>query len=81
MKFDAVTLGYAGGIIAALCMLVLSILASIGIYGQMALQMAKWHMFYSVSILGTITGMIEAAIIGFVVLYVFGTIYNALVKK
>jgi len=79
MKLDALKLGYAGAIWAALAMFVLSLLASVGIYSEMAIQMSKWHMFYSVTVIGTITGMIEAAIVTFIALYVFGWIYNKLI--
>jgi len=78
MKFDALKLGYAGAIWAALFMLVLSILANLGIYQKAAEQMSNWHMFYNTGVAGTITGMIEAAIISFILLYVFGAIYNKL---
>jgi len=80
MKLNVLVLGYAGAVLSALTMLLLSIGANIGIYAVAAEQMAQWHMFYDTGVVGTITGMIEAAIISFVGLYVFGTIYNKLVK-
>lgn len=80
MKFNTLKLGYAGAMWSALAMLVMSILASFGIYVNAAMQMSQWHMFYSVSVVGTITGMIEASIITFIGLYVFGWIYNKLIE-
>lgn len=74
--FNVLALGYAGAIVAAICMLLLSILAKLGIYTRAAVQMQKWHMFYSLSIGGIITGIIEAAIIFFIFLYLFGWVYN-----
>jgi hypothetical protein len=75
-KCNALALGYAGAILSAIYMLLLSILASLGIYATAAQQMANWHMFYSVTVLGTITGMIEAAIHGFIALYLLAWLYN-----
>jgi ABC-type antimicrobial peptide transport system permease subunit len=74
-------LGYTAAIVSAVCMLVLGILANVGIYEEAAAAMAEWHLFFSVSLLGIIGGMIEAAIISFVIAYLFGWVYNRLVKK
>ena len=80
MKLDTLKLGYAGAITAALGMLVLSILSNLGAYQGAATKMQEWHMFYTTGVGGTFAGMIEAAIIMFIGLYVFGTIYNKLDK-
>lgn len=80
MKLNSLSLGYAGAIVAALSMLVLSILANLGAYTEAAEQMANWHIFYSTGLWGTIAGMIEAAIWSFVALYVFGWLYNKFTK-
>ncbi|HEX9664639.1 MAG TPA: hypothetical protein VGA49_02350 [Patescibacteria group bacterium] len=42
--------------------------------------MQNWYMFYSFGIGGTIVGMIEAAIWGFIGAYVFAWVYNMFVK-
>ena len=68
-------LGYAGAIISAACMLLLSIGNALGVYADAAQQMMKWHLFYSVTPLGTVAGMAEA-VISFVTLYAFGWVYN-----
>ncbi len=78
-KCNALALGYAGAILSAAYMLLLSILAYFGIYANAAEQMARWHMFYSLTVVGTITGMIEAAVHGFVALYVLAWLYNKFV--
>lgn len=75
-KLDALALGYSGALIAAVIMFLLSLLAMGGMYMGAASQMQKWHMFYSLSIGGTITGIIEAAVISFVFMYLFGVFYN-----
>lgn len=78
-KLNAKALGYAAAIISAICMGLLGILANLGIYTGAAKQMREWHMFFSLSIGGIITGMIEAAIIGFIFGYAFAWIYNKLI--
>ncbi len=75
-EFNALALGYAGAAISAASMLLLGIGWNIGIYQNTAMQMAKWHMFFSPTIGGIIGGMIEAAVISFIFLYAFGRAYN-----
>jgi|TARA_Y100000310_G_scaffold238535_1_gene241943 hypothetical protein len=48
-------------------------------YAGAAEQMMKRHMFFSLSVVGIITGMIEAAIIGFIALYALGWLCNKFV--
>jgi hypothetical protein len=78
-KLNELALGYAGAIISALAMLLLGIGGNIGLYAGAARQMMQWHMFFSLGPLGVITGMIEAAVFSFVVLYAFGWAYNKFV--
>jgi hypothetical protein len=78
-KLNPIALGTAAAIVAALSMLVLGIFGNIGIYTGAVDMMRQWHMFFSLTPLGIITGMIEAAVISFVFLYLFGWIYNKLV--
>jgi len=75
-KLNALGLGYAAAIISAAGMLLLSIANLLGIYKSAVQMMQQWHMFYAPTVYGTITGMIEAAVIGFVFVYAFGRIYN-----
>lgn len=75
-ELNPLALGYAGAIVSAAAMLLLGVFGNLGIYASAAQQMMKWHMFFSLSIGGIITGMIESAIIGFVVLYAFGWVYD-----
>ena len=79
-KLNALAIGYAAAIVSALSMLLLGIGGNIGIYAGAAEQMQIWHMFFNLSALGIITGMIEAAIISFVFGYLFGWSYNKFVK-
>ncbi|MBU1132060.1 hypothetical protein KKC32_02325 [Patescibacteria group bacterium] len=61
-------------------MLLLSVANSLGIYQNAAAQMQGWHMFYEPTFLGTISGMIEAAVFTYLVLFVFAWLYNRLAK-
>lgn len=78
-KLNALALGYAAAIVAAAIMLLLGILGNLGIYVGAVDMMRQWHMFFSLSIGGIIAGMVEAAIISFVLVYIFGWLYNKLV--
>ncbi len=80
MKVNALALGISGAIMAAACMLLLSIANALGIYQGMVALMQEMHMFYGPDIAGTITGMIEAAVFGFVGLYVLAWLYNMFAK-
>ncbi|MFQ5754415.1 MAG: hypothetical protein ACE5HI_20750 [bacterium] len=80
-KLNALALGYSGAIISAVCMLLLGILGKIGLYTGAVTMMSEWHMFFSLSIMGIVGGMIEAAIISFIVLYAFAIVYNKIVAK
>lgn len=75
-KLNELALGYAGAIISAAGMLLLGIGGNVGFYRGAAQQMMQWHMFFSLSPLGVITGMIEAAVIGFVFAYALAWVYN-----
>ena len=68
----------AAGIVSAAAMLLLTVLAKIGIYKEAANMMEQWHAFYSQSISGTITGMIEAFMISFIFVYGVVALYNKL---
>lgn len=66
---------------AAAIMLLLGILANVGLYEGAAAMMMESHMFFSLTLGGIIAGMVEAAIITFVVLYVFSWIYNIIASR
>ncbi|PIN87313.1 hypothetical protein COV19_00315 [Candidatus Woesearchaeota archaeon CG10_big_fil_rev_8_21_14_0_10_44_13] len=77
-KLNSLALGYSAAIIAGACMLLLSLAGYFGMYPGAVEMMTNAHMFYSLSILGTITGIIEAAVMAFVTGHVFGRLYNRL---
>jgi len=75
-KLNSLAFGSAAAIVAAFSMLVLSIAGKLGMYTGAVEMMSKWHMFYSLTVVGIVTGMVEAAIISFVFFYLFAWIYN-----
>ena len=80
-KLNSLALGYAGAAISALGMLVMGILGNAGMYRAAAEHMGEWHMLFSLSPLGIVGGMIEAAVWGFVGFWLFGVFYNAFAKE
>ena len=80
-KLHTLSLGYAGAIISAALMLLLGIFGNLGIYLNVVEMMQEWHIFFSLSPIGILGGIIEAAVISFVFLYAFAAIYNLLVTK
>jgi hypothetical protein len=80
MKETINTLAFAtaAAIVAAISMLVLSVAGKMGIYTGAVEMMSQWHMFYSLTPIGIITGMVEAAIISFVFFFLFAWIYKKL---
>lgn len=81
MKLNKLAFGYASAITFGLSMLVLGILGNLGIYMGAVNQMLEWHLFFSLDILGIITGILEAAVISFIFGYLFGFIYNKFIKS
>ena len=77
---NALALGYAGATISALCMLIFGILGMLGFYTEAISMMQVWHIFFSLSVVGIIAGIIEATIAGFISFYIFGIIYNWFAK-
>ena len=79
-KLNALALGIASAIVAALSILILGILGVFGIYTGAVEMMKQWHMFFSLTPFGIISGMIEAAVISFVFLYILARVYNKFVS-
>ncbi len=79
-KLDSLALGYTGAILSSLGMILLWILGTSGYYMDAVVMMSGWHMLFSLSVVGLIGGTIEAGVWSFVVLYIFGVIYNKFAK-
>jgi len=75
-KLNSLAFAASGAIVAALSMLILGILGNIGVYMGAVEMMTQWHMFFSLTPFGILTGMIEAAVISFAFFYIFGWLYN-----
>ena len=79
-ELNSLSFGASAALVAALSMLILGILGNIGLY-QGAVEMAsQWHMFFSLTPVGILTGMIEGAIISFAFFYIFVWIYNKFIN-
>jgi len=80
-KLNSLAFGTSAAIVAAFCMLILGILGNMGVY-MGAVEMARqWHMFFSLTPVGILTGIIEGAIISFAFFYIFGWIYNKFIQS
>ncbi len=80
-SLNALALGYTGAILSALGMLTMGILGNLGIYTKAVASMQNWHVFFSLSASGIIGGMIESAIWSFLILWIFGWLYNIFAVK
>ena len=75
-KLNSLAFATSAALVAALSMLLLGIFGNIGVYLGAVEMMSQWHMFFSLTPFGILTGMIEAAVISFTFLYIFGWLYN-----
>jgi hypothetical protein len=75
-KLKSTPIALAFAVWSALVMLILWILANAGVYTTAAQQMSQMHMFFNLTLGGLITGMIEAALISYILAYIFVWIYN-----
>lgn len=75
-KFNEIAFAFAFAITSALIMLMFGIFGNMEIYSGAVEQMLKWHMFFSLSISGIISGMVESAAISFIIGYLFAWLYN-----
>ena len=78
---DALALAGATAILAAVVMLLVGVLGVIGVYQGGVEMMQQWHLFFEPTILGTIAGMIEAAIATFVFVYAIALVYNVFISQ
>lgn len=75
---DAHALATAAAIVSAAVMLVLGVFGAVGIYEGAVEMMMRWHLFFSPTVIGTVTGMVEAAVVSYAFVYAVGRIYNAM---
>ncbi|KKW44681.1 MAG: hypothetical protein UY95_C0021G0004 [Parcubacteria group bacterium GW2011_GWA2_56_7] len=81
MKLDAHKFALASALTSALFMILLSLGGGVGMYRNAMTQMQSMHMWYAPTFGGTITGLIEAAVVTYIFVWVAVSIYNALVVK
>jgi hypothetical protein len=79
-KLNSLAFSVSAAIVSALSMFILGILGNIGLYKGAVEMMTQWHMFFSLTPFGILTGIIEGAVISFVFFYIFGWIYNKLIN-
>ncbi|MEX0933045.1 MAG: hypothetical protein WDZ77_03040 [Candidatus Pacearchaeota archaeon] len=75
-KLDEKALAYSLATISAAGMLILGIFGYAGIYSGAVGMMMQWHMYFRISPLWILLGMVEAAIWGFIAGYATAWVYN-----
>lgn len=80
LTLDATALAAAAAVVSAAIMLLLGIFGAIGVYEGAVDMMEQWHLFFSPSVAGTIGGMVEGAIIGYVAVWAVAWLYNLWVR-
>lgn len=75
-KLDGVAFGYSLAILSGLWMLILGILGSLGYAAGAIAWMQTYHLFFNITFIGVVTGIIEAGIYGFVIGWLLAYFYN-----
>lgn len=80
MRLDALALAEAAAVVSAGVMLLLGVFGAIGVYEGAVAMMEQWHLFFEPTVVGTVAGMVEAAVISFVLVYAFAWLYNVFAR-
>lgn len=80
LHLDTLALAGAAAVLSAVVMLLLGVFGAIGVYEGAVEMMQQWHLFFEPTVVGTVAGMVEAAVIGFVVMYTFAWLYNTFAR-
>ena len=80
MQLDALALAGAAAVVSAIVMLLLGVFGAVGVYESAVAMMEQWHLFFEPTIVGTVAGMVEAAVISFVLVYPFAWLYNVFAR-
>ena len=75
-QLDAKALGFAGASVSAIIMFVMWLAGNIGWWGAQVKMMMVWHNSFTLSVIGLLGGMVEAAVYGFIILYGIAWFYN-----
>lgn len=73
-------IGLSAGILSGVCMLIIGILATFGVYMEAFEAMKVWHIWFDATVIGIIAGIVEAFILSFVAGYLFAWLYNKMNK-
>ena len=80
MHLDSVALAGAAAVVSAIAMLLLGVFGAVGVYEGAVEAMEQWHLFFEPTVVGTVAGMTEAAVISFVLVYAFAWLYNVFAR-
>lgn len=80
MHLDSLALAGAAAVVSAVAMLLLGVFGAIGVYEGAVDAMEQWHLFFEPTVVGTVAGMVEAAVISFVLVYAFAWLYNVFAR-
>lgn len=72
--------GLSAAILSGICMLALSLLGLAGLYTGAVEMMQQWHMWYSLTPLGVVLGIVEVGVLSYIGGWLFATIYNKFAK-
>lgn len=80
VELDALAFAGAAAIVSAVIMFLLGVFGAAGVYEGAVGMMEQWHLFFEPTVVGTVAGMIEAAVISFVFIYTFAWLYNVFAR-
>ena len=80
MQLDSQALAGAAAVVSAIAMLLLGVFGAVGVYEGAVDAMEQWHLFFEPTVVGTVAGMVEAAVISSVVMYTFAWLYNTFAR-
>ncbi len=75
-KLNAKAWGYSLAILSGVGMLLMGVLGNLGIYLTGVEAMKQWHLFFDLSFIGIVAGIIEAGLFSFVFGWLFAIVYN-----
>jgi len=79
-QLNPTAIGLSAGIISAIVMLIMGVLATFGVYTEGFEAMKAWHIWFDATVIGIIAGIVEAFVVGLVGGYLFAWFYNMLNK-
>lgn len=80
-RIDPTALAAASAVVSATTMLLLGLLGAVGLYEGAVRMMEAWHLFFGPSVLGIIGGMLEGAIIAYVLVWFTAWLYNIFIGE